>query len=67
MEIEPIAGRLVLFDSVAVEHEVLYSFRPRMAVTLWANGVNLHEHQAALARADAAKRAAAGGRMFVRR
>lgn len=35
-DIEPRGGRLLLFDSTAVEHEVLPTFRTRMALTLWA-------------------------------
>ena len=35
-DIEPKGGRLLLFDSTAVEHEVLPTFRTRMALTLWA-------------------------------
>lgn len=29
-------GRLLLFDAIAVEHEVMPAYAPRMAVTLWA-------------------------------
>lgn len=35
-DIEPLGGRLVLFDSTAIEHEVLPTFETRMALTLWA-------------------------------
>ena len=38
-DVEPIAGRLVLFRSDLVEHEVLPCFiRPRVAVTVWLYG-----------------------------
>lgn len=35
-DIAPLGGRLVLFDSCEVAHEVLPAFAPRMAITLWA-------------------------------
>ena len=41
MDVEPLAGRLLLFDALTVEHEVRESYRKRCAVTLWANGVDL--------------------------
>ena len=41
MDVDPLGGRLLLFDSVTVEHEVLNSYRRRCAVTLWANGADL--------------------------
>jgi len=34
-KVEPKGGRLVIFDSCAVEHEVLPARAPRMALTLW--------------------------------
>ena len=36
VDIEPVGGRLLMFNSCEVEHEVLPSLAPRMAVTLWA-------------------------------
>ena len=35
-DIEPRAGRVLLFDSTTIEHEVLPCVRTRMALTLWA-------------------------------
>ena len=36
IEVAPVGGRLVVFSSAEVAHEVLPSTAPRMAVTLWA-------------------------------
>jgi SM-20-related protein len=36
-DIAPVGGRLVLFDSVTVEHEVRPAYARRSAMTLWAN------------------------------
>ena len=41
MDVVPVAGRMLLFDSQRIEHEVLPSYRRRAAVTLWANGLDL--------------------------
>lgn len=38
VDVEPILDRLVLFLSERVEHEVLPSFAPRLAVTAWFYG-----------------------------
>ena len=35
VDVEPIAGRLVLFLSGAVEHAVLPNFADRVAITCW--------------------------------
>lgn len=35
MDVDPIAGRLVLFLSGAVEHAVLPNFAERVAITAW--------------------------------
>ena len=37
VDVAPRAGRLLLFDSCTVEHEVRETFAPRMALTLWAS------------------------------
>ena len=39
-DIEPVAGRLILFDSRRIEHEVRPTHATRWALTLWA-GVDL--------------------------
>ena len=36
LDIEPIGGRLLLFNSCEIEHQVLPATAPRMAMTLWA-------------------------------
>ena len=36
VDVAPVAGRLVLFDSRRVEHEVRQAYAPRWALTLWA-------------------------------
>ena len=36
-DVEPRGGRLLLFDSCTVEHEVRPCFAPRRALTLWAS------------------------------
>ena len=41
IDIEPIGGRMLIFDAIRVEHEVRPSYRRRCAVTLWANGIEL--------------------------
>ena len=38
VDVAPVGGRLLLFDSVAVEHEVRPTYAPRMAITLWCHG-----------------------------
>lgn len=38
LEVEPLGGRLVLFLSERIEHEVLPAFAPRFAVTAWYYG-----------------------------
>jgi [Skp1-protein]-hydroxyproline N-acetylglucosaminyltransferase len=38
VDIKPAYGRLVIFRSESVEHEVLPSFSPRIAITIWASG-----------------------------
>eukprot|EP00007_Cunea_sp_BSH-02190019_P003650 CAMPEP_0174234884 /NCGR_PEP_ID=MMETSP0417-20130205/4507_1 /TAXON_ID=242541 /ORGANISM="Mayorella sp, Strain BSH-02190019" /LENGTH=354 /DNA_ID=CAMNT_0015313307 /DNA_START=31 /DNA_END=1093 /DNA_ORIENTATION=- len=35
LDVVPVAGRMVLFQSARVEHEVLVSSRPRFAITTW--------------------------------
>jgi len=35
LEIEPLPGRMVIFLSGAVDHEVLPAFAPRVAITSW--------------------------------
>ena len=40
LEVEPVSGRLVVFLSERVEHEVLATFAPRYAVTAWYYGPN---------------------------
>ena len=35
-DIAPVGGRLLLFNSCEMEHEVLPTIHSRMAVTLWA-------------------------------
>ena len=42
LDVAPVAGRLVLFDSRRVEHEVRQTFAARWALTLWA-GVDVSE------------------------
>ena len=37
-DIVPQGGRLLLFNSRTIEHEVMNAFRPRYAITLWASG-----------------------------
>ena len=39
-DVSPRGGRLLLFNSAEVEHEVVEARAPRMAVTLWAFGAN---------------------------
>jgi SM-20-related protein len=40
VDIAPRAGRLLVFDSVGIEHEVLPTYAPRMALTLWISGAD---------------------------
>ncbi len=35
LDVLPMAGRLVVFMSGAVEHEVMPTFQPRCALTAW--------------------------------
>ena len=41
-DIAPVAGRLVVFNSTVVEHEVMPAFSPRLAITFWASGTGAH-------------------------
>jgi len=38
LDIAPLAGRLVVFNSTLVEHQVLPAFKPRVALTFWVSG-----------------------------
>ncbi len=38
LDLAPMMGRLVVFRSASLEHEVLQSFAPRLAVTAWYYG-----------------------------
>lgn len=38
MNIEPIGGRMVIFDSRTVLHEVMPSYQRRIALTCWVGG-----------------------------
>ena len=36
LDVSPVAGRLIVFDSRRVEHEVRQTYAARWALTLWA-------------------------------
>ena len=36
LDVAPLCGRLLLFDSTTIEHEVRHTYSQRWALTLWA-------------------------------